>query len=378
MDRRPPTARGRDPAGATRPSSLLGPRCAASRGSPGAMLAAGCRLEGAKPLSPIFQNWIVTLHPEIEHGVNVDFARDRALAPVIAPPGGVDMADFLQEAKIRTSTWDVYVGMTPWVEMARLVDKRSIQPWDAYIEPDVIGDIVPRVRAEGTMDGRLYSWPFLLDVDVQGWNGELVERAGLEPDAVSRELGRVHRQRPSGGEVRRGSVSDAPSILAAGGRSFRSPTASGRRARTRRRALRLPPSRDRGGARDHAAHGRAVDPDVLEPEAVLASVSPDEARSPHRPSPTTSSTTTPTCGTRTAGPTRPGCISRPAGERRLWAAPSTGRRASRSSATGRTKARRCGLCERLDARRSGSGGALSEQGATQRGSLRHFVALPAW
>ena len=146
----------------------------------GVTLASGCRSEGAKPLAPIFQNWIVSLHPDIE-AVNDDFRSSTALAPVVAPPGGVDVADFVKEAKHRTSTWDTYVGMTPWVDMARLVAKRVIQPWDRYVAADVVADLVPRVRAEASFDDRLYSWPFLIDVVVQGWNGELVERAGLDP-----------------------------------------------------------------------------------------------------------------------------------------------------------------------------------------------------
>ena len=145
------------------------------------MLVSGCGSEGAKPLSPIFQNWVINLHPDIQRELNEDFRATAALAPVVAPPGGVDVADFIQEAKLHTSSWDVYVGMTPWVEMARLVDKRVIQPWEPHVAPDVVGDLLPLVRAEATLDDHLYSWPFLLDVVVQGWNGELVERAGLDP-----------------------------------------------------------------------------------------------------------------------------------------------------------------------------------------------------
>ena len=74
---------------------------------------------------------MINLHPDIQREVNEDFRATAALAPVVAPPGGVDVADFIQEAKLHTSSWDMYVGMTPWVEMARLVDKRVIQPWDS-------------------------------------------------------------------------------------------------------------------------------------------------------------------------------------------------------------------------------------------------------
>ena len=46
---------------------------------------------------------------------------------------------------------------------------------------DLLSDLLPQFRAEATLDGHTYSWPFLVDVTVQGWNAELVERAGLDP-----------------------------------------------------------------------------------------------------------------------------------------------------------------------------------------------------
>ena len=39
-----------------------------------------------------------------------------------------------------------------------------IEPWDNYIPKEVIDDIIPSIREECTIDGKLYSWPFLLDV----------------------------------------------------------------------------------------------------------------------------------------------------------------------------------------------------------------------
>ncbi len=244
--------------------------------APGALLAAGCRDEPTPPLSAIFQNWIVTLHPQIEHGVSRGFDSGSPLTSVIAPPGGVDIGDFLREADRRTSTWDVYVGMTPWVEMARLVENRAIQPWDAFIEPDVMRDIVPRLRAEGTMGGRLYSWPFLLDVTVQGCNGELVERAGLNPmrspASWDEYIGNARAV------VRSGVAPFGCTFDPRGWRSL-APIAH---------SMGAEPYTD-DGLFDylHPASVEALEimrrmlelsnPDVLEPEAVLGSVSPDEA-----------------------------------------------------------------------------------------------------
>jgi len=39
--------------------------------------------------------------------------------------------------------------------------------------------MIPSIREECTVNGKLYSWPFLLDIIVQGYNASLVEKAGL-------------------------------------------------------------------------------------------------------------------------------------------------------------------------------------------------------
>ena len=39
-----------------------------------------------------------------------------------------------------------------------------IEPWDNYVPQEVIDDLIPSIREECTVDGKLYSWPFLLDV----------------------------------------------------------------------------------------------------------------------------------------------------------------------------------------------------------------------
>ena len=244
--------------------------------TPGLIVAGGCRDEVARPLTPIFQNWIVTLHPEIERSVDEDFRSTTGLAPVIAPAGGVDVGDILREAERETSSWDVYIGMTPWVEMARLVDKGAIEPWDAFLPADVARDILPGPRAEGTSHSRLYSWPFLVDVVVQGWNGELVERAGLDPTrrpATWDEYLAAARTVVRSGVAPFGCTFDprgwrslAPIAYSLGNGLTTSDglfdfvhPASVEALELMRRMTEL------------------ANPDVLEPEAVLASISPDEA-----------------------------------------------------------------------------------------------------
>jgi multiple sugar transport system substrate-binding protein len=129
-------------------------------------------------LTPTFYQWIVDLHPGID-AVNAAFPGGVNFQ--IAPTEGFDVARFVAEAKDQQSTWDVYVGMTPFVEMAGLIKAGVIEPWDNYIPKEVLDDLIPSIREECTVDGKLYSWPFLLDVVVQAYNKTLTDKAGV-PD----------------------------------------------------------------------------------------------------------------------------------------------------------------------------------------------------
>jgi ABC-type glycerol-3-phosphate transport system substrate-binding protein len=134
--------------------------------------------EEGRLLTPTFYQWIVDLHPAIDQ---VNGAFPGGVNFQIAPVEGFDVARFVAEAKNEQSTWDVYVGMTPFVEMAALIEAGVIEPWDNYIPKEVIDDISPAIREECTVDGKLYSWPFLLDVIVQAYNANITDKAGL-PD----------------------------------------------------------------------------------------------------------------------------------------------------------------------------------------------------
>src|SRR5258706_7138648 len=120
-------------------------------------------LAQGRPLTPTFYQWIINLHPGIVDEINKGF---KDLNFQIAPVSGFDVARFIAEGKNKSSTWDVYVGMTPFVEMASLIKADVIEPWDNYIPKEVLDDIIPSIRAEGTVDGKLYGWPFLLDIIV--------------------------------------------------------------------------------------------------------------------------------------------------------------------------------------------------------------------
>lgn len=155
-----------------------------------AMIMAGMGLSGVKvagarpfllqegrPLTPTFYQWIVNLHPGLEE-VNAGF---EGLDFQIAPVEGFGIERFLAEGANQESTWDVYVGMTPFVEMASLIKAGVIEPWDDYIPQEILDDMIPSIREECTVDGKLYSWPFLLDIIVQGYNSSITNAAGL-PD----------------------------------------------------------------------------------------------------------------------------------------------------------------------------------------------------
>lgn len=148
-----------------------------------AATGAGTPASGAeRPFTPTFYQWIINLHPDIESGVNPDFAKRYPIDAKIAPVQGFGIERFVAEARDKFSTWDVYVGMTPFVEMAQLVEADVIEPWDPYIPDEVRKDIIPSILEEAQYNGKVYNWPFLLDVIVLGWNAGIVERAGLDPN----------------------------------------------------------------------------------------------------------------------------------------------------------------------------------------------------
>jgi multiple sugar transport system substrate-binding protein len=136
----------------------------------------------ARALTPTFYQWIYDNYPVIPKQVNKDYARTHRLDAKIAPVAGFGIERFVAEAKKKKSTWDVYVGMTPFVEMAALIQSGTIEPWDKYIPKSVVNDLIPSIRAEATYQGHIWSFPFLLDIIIQAWNGELVKKAGLDPN----------------------------------------------------------------------------------------------------------------------------------------------------------------------------------------------------
>jgi multiple sugar transport system substrate-binding protein len=139
---------------------------------------------GGRPLTPTFYQWIYGLYPDIPGKINKDFAKRTRLDAKIAPVSGFGIDRFVAEARRKKSTWDVYVGMTPFVEMAALIEAGVIEPWDNYIPAAVKNDLIPSILKEATFQGKMYAFPFLLDIIIQSWNSEIVAKAGLNPNVA--------------------------------------------------------------------------------------------------------------------------------------------------------------------------------------------------
>jgi multiple sugar transport system substrate-binding protein len=140
--------------------------------------AAPFQQAASRPLTPTFYSWIVDLHPSLPR-VNDAFKATAPLNFQIAPVQGFGIDRFVAEARDKNSTWDVYVGMTPFVEMSSLIAADVIEPWDNYIPQEVLNDLIPSIRNECTVNGHLYSWPFLLDIITMGWNAGQSNQAGI-------------------------------------------------------------------------------------------------------------------------------------------------------------------------------------------------------
>jgi ABC-type glycerol-3-phosphate transport system substrate-binding protein len=63
--------------------------------------------------------------------------------------------------------------------MSALIQADVIEPWDTYLPQGMLNDLIPSIRTECTVDGKLYSWPFLLDIITMGWNSDLTDKAGI-------------------------------------------------------------------------------------------------------------------------------------------------------------------------------------------------------
>lgn len=171
----------------------------------GGLMQEGMRSALAQDRDPIFTfySWMTDLHPTMN-----DVAKDNGVTIDVAPTTNFGFDRFVAEAKDKKSSWDAYGGVTPFLEMISLAESGTIQPWDDFISADKINDLIPATKDEGTYQAKsdtaakLYVWPFLLDVIVQGWHAGIVEKAGLDPEKAPADwdefIGNAQKVKDSG------------------------------------------------------------------------------------------------------------------------------------------------------------------------------------
>ncbi|HEX5499853.1 MAG TPA: hypothetical protein VFX03_11520, partial [Thermomicrobiales bacterium] len=78
-------------------------------------------------LEVTYYDWIIQLHPPIAD-VNADFGKVFPIDAEVAPTQDFGIDRFVAEAKDKQSTWDMYIGVTPFLEMIQLTDAGVIEP----------------------------------------------------------------------------------------------------------------------------------------------------------------------------------------------------------------------------------------------------------
>src|SRR4051794_36234907 len=101
----------------------------------------------------------------------------------------IDTSKFLLEAKEQRSTFDAWFGMTPFIDVVKLVEGGVLEPWDAYIPADIKSDIFPSNLQEGSYQGKLYSWPQFASATGLNYRPSMLKQAGYDkPPATWDEM----------------------------------------------------------------------------------------------------------------------------------------------------------------------------------------------
>lgn len=128
-----------------------------------------------------FYAWILNFNPQIKP-LTAEYNAKNKDAQVhidVAPVASFSIQKFLLEARSHKSSWDVYVGMTPFIEMMPLQAAGAIEPWDPYMPPSVRNDMPKSVQEEGMIGGKMYDWPMLLDICSMQWRKSYFKAAGI-------------------------------------------------------------------------------------------------------------------------------------------------------------------------------------------------------
>ncbi|MDB5059540.1 MAG: extracellular solute-binding protein family 1, partial [Chloroflexi bacterium] len=158
-----------------------------------------------------FYSWILNFNPQIApltKEYNAKY-KDAQVKINVAPTTAFSTQKFLLEARRKTSSWDVYVGMTPFVEMAQMQAAGALEPWDAYMPASVRNDMPMSVQQEGMINGKMYDWPMLLDISSLQWRKSMFKQAGITKVPTTWEEFTDTAHRISAAKLRGGQVSGA-------------------------------------------------------------------------------------------------------------------------------------------------------------------------
>jgi multiple sugar transport system substrate-binding protein len=122
---------------------------------------------------------MLALFPEIQ-----EFGEEYGVRVREAPVEGFGIERFVAEARQQESTWDMYVGMTAFVDMMQLIRGGVIEPWDAHVPEEMLDAIIPSVRQEALVDGETYILPFNIQVTIASQHAGLIADAGIDPDEI--------------------------------------------------------------------------------------------------------------------------------------------------------------------------------------------------
>ena len=180
--------------------SLPGPRRPAPAAAPPASAptqaaaAAPATRAGQDTISIALPGYAFALNPEIVRLAQVYSDEHPELPPIKLSLSAqaqdlIDTSKFLLEAKENRSTFDAWFGITPFIDVAKLVEGGVIEPWDTYLPADIKSDIFPSNLQEGSYQGKLYSWPQITSVVGLNYRPSILKQAGYEkPPATWDEM----------------------------------------------------------------------------------------------------------------------------------------------------------------------------------------------
>ncbi|HVC82216.1 MAG TPA: hypothetical protein VNL35_17130 [Chloroflexota bacterium] len=158
-----------------------------------------------------FYSWVLDFNPQITTLTKEYNAKNKDLQVriTVAPVTNFSTQKFVLEARRKTSSWDVYVGMTPFLDLAALQAVNAIEPWDPYMPASVKNDMPMSVQQEGTINGKMYDWPMLLDLCSLEYRKSMFKAAGITQVPTTWEAFTDTARRISAAKLNHGTVSGA-------------------------------------------------------------------------------------------------------------------------------------------------------------------------